>query len=334
MPRSTTIRLTFALLLTGAAALGVANIAPAQERGRVARTSADPLAVKPVCFGAAARDPTHPCREPGDRLSVVPPPRKARDLPPAACATRESVGRVSVCSFGTPPAAAIDTIALVGDSHAAQWRAALEPVAQAKRWRGLSMMHSGCPLSKALRALSPPSRRRSCGAWKREVFAWFARHPEVRTVFVGGLSGGSGVVRERGRSEFDTAAAGYRAAWNALPPSVTQIVVLRDTPKMRGGVNGCVQRAIRAHTPAGARCAVSRSSALDPDPILAAARATRSRRTGIVDLTRFFCDRARCYPVIGGVLAFKDSTHLTPVFAETLAPFLLRAVTKNLASRR
>jgi hypothetical protein len=241
---------------------------------------------------------------------------------------------VSVCSFGTAPAAATDTIALVGDSHASQWRAALEPVAQANRWRGFSMMHSGCPLSKALRALSPPGRRRSCGAWKREVFAWFARHPEVHTVFVGGLSGGSGVVRERGRSEFDTAAAGYRAAWNALPPSVTRIVVLRDTPKMRGGVNGCVQRAIRARTPAGVRCAVPRSSALDPDPILAAARATRSRRTSIVDLTRFFCDRARCYPVIGGVLAFKDSTHLTPVFAETLAPFLLRAVTKNLASPR
>jgi SGNH domain (fused to AT3 domains) len=334
MPRPTTTRLTVALLLTGAAALGVAATAPAQDRGRIARTSADPLAAKPACFGAAGRDPARSCREPRDRLSVVPSPRKARDLPPAACATRESEGRVSICSFGTDPAAATDTIALVGDSHAAQWRAALEPVAQAKRWRGLSMMHSGCPLSKALRALSPPSRRRSCGAWKGEVFAWFARHPEVHTVFVGGLSGGSGVVPERGRSEFDTSAAGYRAAWNALPPSVTRIVVLRDTPKMRGGVNGCVQRAIRARTPAGVRCAVSRSSALDPDPILAAARETRSRRTSIVDLTRFFCDRARCYPVIGGVLAFKDSTHLTPVFAETLAPFLLRAVTKNLAARR
>ena len=103
---------------------------------------------------------------------------------------------------------------------------------------------------------------------------------------------------------------------------------------MRGGVNGCVQRAIRARMPAGVRCAVPRSSALDPDPILAAARRTRSRRTSIVDLTRFFCDPSRCYPVIGSVLAFKDATHLTPVFAQTLAPFLLRAVTRIVTSRR
>jgi hypothetical protein len=60
----------------------------------------------------------------------------------------------------------------------------------------------------------------------------------------------------------------------------------------------------------------------------------RSRETAIVDLTRFFCGHARCYPVIGGALVFKDSTHLTPVFSETLAPFLLGAVNRILAAPR
>jgi hypothetical protein len=51
-----------------------------------------------------------------------------------------------------------------------------------------------------------------------------------------------------------------------------------------------------------------------------------------VDLTRFFCDRRRCYPVIGGALVFKDPTHLTGVFATTLAPYLLRAIDGALSS--
>jgi len=42
-------------------------------------------------------------------------------------------------------------------------------------------------------------------------------------------------------------------------------------------------------------------------------------------MTRFMCDRRRCFPVVGGALAFKDGQHLTDVFATTLGPYLLRS---------
>jgi len=329
-----TLRLTLALFLAVVAALGAATTAGSQEGGPATSTSVDLLPGKPRCFGAAARDPARACGGAKRVQSVVPRPRDALALPPAACSERETEGLVSICSFGLAAEKASTVVALVGDSHAAHWRGALDPVATAKGWHGLSIMHGGCPLSKAVRALTPAGRRSGCGEWKQQVFSWFTRHPEVSTVFVSGLSGGSGVVRARGRSEFETSVAGYRAAWRALPRSVQRIVVLRDTPKMRGRVNACVERAMRVGTPAGLRCAVSRKSALDPDPLLAAAKGMRSRRMGIVDLTRFFCDRARCYPVIGGALAFKDSTHLTPLFSETLATFLLGAVNRVLATPR
>ena len=70
----------------------------------------------------------------------------------------------SVCGFGARAGAM--TVALVGDSHAGHWRAALDHVAQAKGWRGLSITHSSCPLQKALRDLPEP-RRTSCARWKR-----------------------------------------------------------------------------------------------------------------------------------------------------------------------
>jgi hypothetical protein len=45
-----------------------------------------------------------------------------------------------------------------------------------------------------------------------------------------------------------------------------------------------------------------------------------------VDLTRYFCSAAKCFPVIGGALVLRDTTHMTGVFSASLGPFLGRAV--------
>jgi hypothetical protein len=45
-----------------------------------------------------------------------------------------------------------------------------------------------------------------------------------------------------------------------------------------------------------------------------------------IDMTRFFCDKRRCYSVIGGALVYKNIDHLTDVYATTLGPFLLQRV--------
>jgi hypothetical protein len=50
------------------------------------------------------------------------------------------------------------------------------------------------------------------------------------------------------------------------------------------------------------------------------------RRVRLIDLTRLFCDRARCFPVIGGAYVYRDFNHLNRVFAATLGPYLLRAM--------
>ena len=42
-----------------------------------------------------------------------------------------------------------------------------------------------------------------------------------------------------------------------------------------------------------------------------------------IDLSRFFCDGARCFPVVGGAYIYKDDNHMNTTFAATLGPFLL-----------
>jgi len=278
----------------------------------------------PACFAAAARDPGHPCSNPQLRTTVVPTPVEARTQRNSPCATLEKRDLLFVCGFGAPPAQATATIALIGDSHAAHWRAALDVVGHANGWAGISLSHTGCPLSQATKNLPQP-RRDECVRWNREVHEWLDQHPEITTVFVSQISGGVGVVA-RGRNQLAAQRAGYRAAWRALPQSVGRIVVLRDTPKAHGHTDMCVQRAIEHRRRTHIACRVARRDALTEDSAATAARALHSERVTVVDLTRFFCDRSWCHPVIGGALVLKDQTHMTETFSRSLGPYLLRAL--------
>ncbi|MDA0159715.1 SGNH hydrolase domain-containing protein [Solirubrobacter ginsenosidimutans] len=251
-----------------------------------------------------------------DALSktVTPRPSSARTLPNSPCRSI-SRGSPAVCRFGADVPA---SFALVGDSHAGHWRAAFEHLALAKGWGGVSITRTSCPLQQALRDLPEP-RRTQCGRWKNDVFAWFAAHPEIGTVFVAGLSGGSGVVPRREQSRYSAGVDGYLDAWRAL--GARRVVALRDTPRFRGDTDTCIERALRRRQEAGTRCAVPRAFGLSRDPIVgAAARAGAP----VLDLTPFFCD-SRCYPVVGGALVVRDANHMTGVFSSTLGPYVLRA---------
>jgi hypothetical protein len=270
----------------------------------------------PRCFGAAARRRGRRCANPRLRLSVVPTPSDALIEPNAPCTVLPRSGLLLPCRFGVDPS--VHTFALIGDSHAQHWRAAVDVLAEAKGWRGISLTHSSCPFTKAALGEMPKGQRARCVRWNREVLRWLGRHPAVTTVFV---SDWDGYDRPR-----DVLVDGYLRAWRALPHTVERIVVLRDPPHAAPHARECVERAIARHVPAGPACAVPRSAVLLPDPAVAAAGKLRSLRVQVVDLTRTMCSLRLCLPVIGGALVLKDINHLTAVFARTLGPFLVRAV--------
>ena len=41
-----------------------------------------------------------------------------------------------------------------------------------------------------------------------------------------------------------------------------------------------------------------------------------------LSLTRFFCDASKCHALIGGVVVYFDSHHLTTTFSRSLAGYL------------
>ncbi|MBE2320960.1 hypothetical protein DVA67_033695 [Solirubrobacter sp. CPCC 204708] len=274
------------------------------------------LLATPRCFGAAAL--ASACRNEKLRTVVSPTPTEALLIPGAPCTVLDATPLLAPCHFGVTPSQAQETVALLGDSHAEHWRAALDVVAQANRWHVVALTRGGCPLTDTPVRHYPAAQAAECQDFNTAARRWLTDHPEVRTVFVAAhdLSLFAG-----------DAVAGYRSAWRSLARSVQRIYVIRDTPsRVSLETSECVERLLRAHEPIDFHCAEPRELALPPDPEAEAARAPGDDRVRLLDLSDFICTPDRCPPVVGGVLVLKDPDHLTRAFSTTLGPYLLRAL--------
>ena len=274
------------------------------------------------CFGAAARSPFGRCDDPSLRLTVFPTPDDVVFEHWAPCAPQPFEGLMYPCAFGADGKRA--TVALIGDSHAGHWRAAIDVVVRAAGGAAVSITRTGCPFSTAQVVIASREQAADCRTWNRDVLAWLGRHPEVTTVFLSQRANAA-YVATAGRSNFDTAVHGDAALHSALPATVKSVIVIRDTPRESAAAQDCVRRALDRRQPAATRCSRARAGALGRDPAVIAARRSRGR-VHVLDMTPFFCSRSRCYSVIGGALVHKDPDHITAVFAKTLGPFMVSKV--------
>lgn len=300
--------------------VGVADLRPISAVVMQAPAAAT---ATPRCFGAAAHNPVHGCDNPRLRLSVTPTPGQALITPNAPCTPASLTGVVIPCIFGAPLTPTSEQVALVGDSHAETWRGALARVADALDWDAVSLTRSSCSYSDSIPMLAP-ALAVACLDWRAAVVAWFQANPQVSTVFVADNDLGEAFA-STGKTPLASQVTGYLDAWRELPPSVKHIIVIRDSPFPGIGTAACVEAAIAHHKPAGVTCALPRAAAVYPDPAAIAAYRDEPRAS-VIDLTGFFCGAKVCPPVIGGVLVYKDGSHMTNLFSTTLGPFLLRRV--------
>jgi hypothetical protein len=188
-------------------------------------------------------------------------------------------------------------------------------IAHTHGWYGVARIHLGCGFSEAF--MLDPSVAATCHSWSMQVLHWLWQQRSVRRVVIATLD-----LWRYSTSE----AGGLLRLWNAFPPWIRDIYVIRDGPIAAPGEVPCVNQAIRQRRPAGTTCAEPTATVLSDDPQADIAASSRIARVHVIDLTPFFCDAAVCFPVVGGALVLRDQTHLTAEFARTLAPYLLRAI--------
>ena len=112
-------------------------------------------------------------------------------------------------------------------------------------------------------------------------------------------------------------AAGYAATLARLRRTGARVVLLRDTPRPPFDVPDCVSGAMDALR----RCAFPRAAALATAAAVEA-RAVRMPGVEAIDPVSRFCGRRLCPAVIGDVLVYRNSGHVTATYVKTMTPWL------------
>lgn len=243
----------------------------------------------------------------------------------STCVTDRRHARVLDCVLGAKNAPRI--LALVGDSHAAQWLAALDLVGKSEGWRVVPLIKSACPIGDVPvwnRNVGGPFPQ--CDVWRRRVERRLAAlRPELIVVAtradyyrldVDGEPRAPEDSAERVRSSFVRTVR----RWQLLGE---RVLFLADTPAPGFKVPRCL---LEHDGPDGCAFAPSRRGPLyeGNEPWL---RALAAIGVETLDLGAVVCpDPARCPAVADNVVVYRDDDHLTATYATTLAPQLARAL--------
>jgi len=257
--------------------------------------------------------------------ALRPPPKDAsgdRGRPfDDGCLVAERETTSPPCVYGSRRSAT--TVVLFGDSHAMQLFPALEHVAKRRRWRLVILTKAGCPPS-VVKVVSPLSRRAypQCDDWREYALRRIERTERPFLVLAAGSAHHRVLL---GGRRLDSAAAtrALAAGWipvlRRLRASGTEVVTMLDPPRVPFDVPACVSE----HLDELGRCTFARAGAMARSETVSAAwRGVRGVR--VLDATDQFCLGEVCPSVIGDVLVYRNSGHVTASFAATLAPWLDR----------
>ena len=222
------------------------------------------------------------------------------------------------CTYGSNAEA--PTVALVGDSHAAQWAPALESMAAEGEIFLTAHTRSGCPVS-AKAPLTPGAESADCMKWKRSVKTILKESPPDLIL----ITSSFGANDESTAHNYE---AGMRDLIESLPSSST-VAVIADTPKFPGDPMSCLSGAVNEPS----TCSVAREQGLASLLRAVDERLVQEYELTLLDFTDYVCAET-CPLVQGNMLVFKDSHHLSKSFSRKMTPFVLEKLQRTLAGER
>jgi hypothetical protein len=266
---------------------------------------------------------THPRNDPAgapvDKVaSITPDPLRATedvpDLYTDGCQQSPASSDPVSCAHGRPDAPT--TVALVGDSKAAQWWPALETLADARNWRVVSYVKSSCAFTTARNSLDGRSYD-SCSEWNSKVLDRLTGADRPDFVITSQVRGKA--LDGSRKVSVDAMVAGLRGAWGRLTAVGVEVIVLKDTPQTGMQVYKCVSE----HSDQLTQCTYDREEGVAASAASTQVIAAKGMdRVHVIDMTDAICPTARCAPVIGNVLVYRQGSHLTATYVESLAPRL------------
>lgn len=245
--------------------------------------------------------------------------RATEDVPALydmGCQVDQSTSEPVLCEFGDPEGDL--TVAVSGDSKIAQWMSALDAIGQERGWRIQSYTKSACAFSSGVQT-DEGEVYTSCVEWNERVRATLvAKQPDVLLT--------SQRIDTALADPADTSSGSSEAmvdalveTWGHLQDEGVPVVVLLDNPNPDFSVYECVAE----HPEDLVECTFDREAGLDDGAYRVqteAAAQVPGLRT--VDMTDMVCPDTTCVPVIGNVLVYRQTSHLTDTYVRTLTAAL------------
>ncbi|ANS79286.1 O-antigen acetylase [Serinicoccus hydrothermalis] len=239
---------------------------------------------------------------------AVPLEQVADDIPalePQDCFVSLSGTRVGVCEGGDPDGAT--TVALIGDSHASMWMTALDAIGRDRGWKVVAMTKSSCPPARDLtiERTGQASDYRQCSTWQDNLDeALREQDPDV--VLLSSASYGA--------TGAEKVAAGLGRRVDMLTEEGMRAALVRDVPRAPFDVPACLLEN-RQDVP---RCAFDRQEGLDTSGTGHELLAEQRPELPVLDFTTAVCPGRTCSPIVGEVVVWRDSNHLSATYVRSL----------------
>ncbi|WP_338180147.1 acyltransferase family protein [Jatrophihabitans sp.] len=244
------------------------------------------------------------------------------------CKTSQTGTTPTICTFGDT-ATPTKTVALIGDSHAAQWSSDLDTIGKAEHWKIVVETKDSCTFGATTTTLNGSSSPySSCVTWDKNVMTDLLTkiHPDVVIVSERADSGTTTnpKIDATAMAEIGKGMADY---WTQLISHGMKVVAIHETPEPGKNIPDCL--AERDATISG--CAVSASSAVTKDTPTDVASTLMKGAVPVIDMTSHICTTTTCPAVVGNVIVYRDNQHLSQTYTESIEPYLKSALLKTAA---
>ena len=229
--------------------------------------------------------------------------------------------RVNPCVYGRKDSPT--TIVLFGDSHAWQWFAPIEEIANQQGWRLMTFMKTSCP------AVQVPADS-ECSRWREEAMAQILKLQPAGLITSHSADYGMGNLGER------VWQAGTRETLATLSSQKIPTLIILETPQLyKYDVPNCLMRAIYHNQQRTSACGMNRTDVYS----LQLHSAERNAADGLslvtlLDLTAYFCDENFCPAIKNNMVVYLDRNHISLDYAKSLSPVLLPHLVALVASEQ
>jgi hypothetical protein len=235
-----------------------------------------------------------------------------------------------VCTWGDPEGAT--TVVVVGDSKIMQYYTPLNSIAQQQGWKIVSLTKSACGFHDGMQ-VDGTHPYTACAAWNTAVLADILEmQPDVvitaeraETALVDPSDVDSGTVEEM--------VGAMVRQWSRVTDAGIPMVVIADNPSPVPGTS--VYECVADNDGDLSACTFDRAEGAARSGAAAQLPAAEQvPGVRVVDIRDSICPGDTCVPVIGNVFVYRQTSHITDTYAESLTDVLADALVPEVEAAR